>query len=145
VNLSIWGIEDVSFTAFWNFTDPGDFTVRKDNSFHIDLDVVIDTWEARVDAEPTAEIIKVAWLTDVTGYLSYDTNNVPLQEIDLLIKGSDVGIRSQGEFVTADDFMVEWTLWPPVEWNLASSGELEFSSIIIEVYLLGSWYKIWPW
>jgi len=144
INLSIHGIEDVSFTAFWNFTNPGDFTVVKNTSFHIDLDFVIDVWEARIDAEPTAENIKITWLTDVSGYLTYDTDWAPLQGIDLLIKGSDLGIRMQGEFVKAEDWMIEWTLWPPVEWNLDTSGEIEFSSIIIDLFVEGAWLRLWP-
>ena len=144
INLSIHGIEDVSFSAFWNFTNPGDFMVVKNTSFYIDLDFIIDVWEARINAEPTAEKIKVTWLTDVSGYLTYDTDWVPLLGIDLLIKGSDLGIRMQGEYVKAEDWMIEWTLWPPVEWNLDTSGEIEFNSIIIDLFVEGAWFTLWP-
>jgi hypothetical protein len=144
INLSIQGIKNVSFTAHWNFTNPGDFTVIKNTSFHLDLDFIIDVWEARIDAQPTAENIKVTWLTDVSGYLTYDTDWDPLSEIDILIKGSDLGIRMQGEFIKAEDWMIEWTIWPPVEWNLDTSGEIEFSSIIIDLFVEGSWLRLWP-
>ena len=116
----------------------------KNTSFHIDLDFVIDVWEARIDAEPTAENIKITWLTDVSGYLTYDTDWAPLQGIDLLIKGSDLGIRMQGEFVKAEDWMIEWTLWPPVEWNLDTKGDIEFSTIIIDLFVEGAWFRLWP-
>jgi hypothetical protein len=145
INLSIHGIEDVVFSAFWNFSNPGDFTIIKETSFHVDLDFNIDVWEAQIDVEPTAETIKIAWLTDITGYLIYDTDWMPLQQIDLLIKGSDLGIRTQGEFVKAEDFMLEWTIWPPLEWNIDTSGEIDFSSIIIDLFIQGSWFRIWPW
>jgi len=145
INLSIQDIEVIEFSAFWNLTDPGDFTIIKDTSFHIDLDFIIDEWEARIDAEPTAENIKITWLTDVSGYFSFDTDSIPLNTIDMLIKGSDLGIRTQGEFVKADDFMLEWTIWPPIDWNIDKSGTIDFHSMSIDLFLDGIWYHLWPW
>ena len=55
VILTTHDVENVGFTAFWNLTNPGDFTVHKQESFHIDLEVVNGDWEAIIDAEPTAE------------------------------------------------------------------------------------------
>ena len=145
INLSIQDIETVDISAYWNFTNPGDFTVIKDTSFHVNLDFVIGVWEARIDAESTAKVIKTTWLTDVSGYFSLDTNNVPLNTIDLLIKGSDLGIRTEGEYVKAQDFFIEWTIWPPLEWNLDTTGSIDFHSMDLDVFIEGMWYHLWPW
>jgi hypothetical protein len=145
VILNAYDIENVAFTAFWNLTNPGDFTIHKQESFHIDLEVINDDWEAIIDAEPTAKDIKITWLTDVSGYLSYDTNFEPLTTVDLLIKGSDLGIRTVGEYFKAEDFELEWTLWPPVELNIQKSGTVDFQSLLIEIFINGNWYYLWPW
>jgi len=145
VNISVYNIDQINLTAFWNFTDPGDFTVVKDPAVVIDFDVIIGDWEAQLTAQSLAEDITVAWLTDITGYLYYDTDWNSIGEIDLLIRGSDVGIRTIADTFRADDFRLQWTLWPPLEWNIESTGEAEFSSLTIEVYIEGQWYHIWPW
>ena len=145
VFLTAHDIENVAFTAFWNLTNPGDFTIHKQESFHIDLEVVNDDWQAIIDAEPTAKDIKITWLTDISGYLTYDTDFQPLTTIDVLIKGSDLGIRTVGEYFKAEDFGLEWTLWPPVELNIQKSGNVDFQSLLIEVFVQGNWYHLWPW
>ncbi|MDG6217979.1 MAG: hypothetical protein QCI00_00870 [Candidatus Thermoplasmatota archaeon] len=145
INLSIHGITDVDMTAFWNFTNPGDLRILKKPSFHINLSFIIGVWEARLDAQPVSEEIIVSWLTNITGYLTYDTNMQPLNQMDLLIKGSDLGIRTIAETFKARDFRLDWTIWPPIEWNVNSTGEIDFLSLLIEVYIAGQWYRLWPW
>lgn len=145
VNLTVNDLKSINITAHWNLTNPGNFTVKKDPSLHIDLDVIIGEWEAKLDAEPVAEDISVEWYTNVTGFLAYDTNWQPLNEIDLLIKGSELGIRTLAETFKAEDFRLNWTIWPPVEWNIKTSGKIDFISIVIEIYIDGEWYHLWPW
>lgn len=145
INLSLHGITDVGMTAFWNFTNPGDLRILKKPSFQIDLSFIIGVWEARLNAQPVAEEITVSWLTDITGHLTYDTNMQPLNQMDLLIRGSDLGIRTIAETFKASDFRLDWTIWPPIEWNINSTGEIDFLSLLIEVYIAGQWYHIWPW
>ncbi|MDG6228691.1 MAG: hypothetical protein QCH96_01845 [Candidatus Thermoplasmatota archaeon] len=145
IDLSMYGVTDVDLTAFWNFTNPGDLRIVKDPSFHIDLAFIIGVWEARLDARPVAEEISVSWLTDITGYLTYDTNWQPLNQMDLLIRGSDTGIRTVAETFKAEDFRLDWTIWPPIEWNINSTGDIDFLSMLIEVYIGGQWYRLWPW
>ncbi|MFH1013805.1 MAG: hypothetical protein V1769_04780 [Thermoplasmatota archaeon] len=145
VNLSIYGVTDVNMTALWNFTNPGDLKIIKDPSFHINLSFIMGVWEARLDAHPVAEDISISWLTDITGYLTYDTNWQTLNQMDLLIRGSDVGIRTVAESFKAEDFRLDWTVWPITEFNIDSAGEIDFLSLLIEVYIEGNWYKIWPW
>jgi hypothetical protein len=144
-NLSIHGLEDIDTTVNWNFTNPGDFTVHKNQALQIDLDFIIGDWEARIDTEPVAENLKITWLIDVTGYLSYDTNWEPLNQIDILIKGSNLGIRTQAETFKAEDFQLDWTIWPPVDWNIQSTGEIDYFDIIIDIFINGAWYHLWPW
>ena len=143
--LSVNNIDDIDLTAFWNFTDPGDFTVLKNPALTIDFQVIIGEWEATITAASLAEDITVKWLTDITGYLYYDTGWQPIGQIDLLIKGSDVGIRTIADTFKADNFRLDWTLWPPLEWNIEHTGRSEFTSLTIEVFIEGQWIHIWPW
>ena len=132
-------------TAYWNFSNPGDFRVIKEPSLNLDISVIIGDWEFLLDAQPIAEDIFVSWLTDITGYLTYDTNSEPLNQMDLLVKGSDIGIRTVADVFKADDFRLDWTIWPPLEWNIEKTGYIDHISLLIEVYIEGNWYKIWPW
>ena len=56
-------------------------------------------------------------------------------DIDLLIMGETLGLQTQSELFLAADFRLDWTLWPPVEWNLEASGFFDFSTINIELFL----------
>ncbi len=145
VNLTIRNLEDIDMTAQWNLTNPGEFVVKKNPSFNIDIEFYIGEWVAKLNAMPAAEDISISWYTNITGYLEYDTNWQPLNEIDLLIQGEDLGIRTVSEMFKAEDFRLDWTVWPPVDWNLETTGEIEFTSISIELYLQGSWHHLWPW
>lgn len=145
IDLSMYGVTDVDMTAFWNFTNPGTLRIIKDPSYHINLSFIIGVWEAKLDAQPVAEDITISWLTDITGYLYYDTNWQPLSQMDLLVRGSDVGIRTIAETFKAEDFRLDWTIWPPIDWNIQSSGDIDFYSMAIEVYIQGEWYHLWPW
>ena len=131
--------------AYWNFTNPGDFRIIKEPSLNIEINVIIGEWEFILNAQPIAEDIKVSWLTDITGYLAYDTNWQPLNQMDLSVKGSDVGIRTVAEVFKSEDFRLDWTIWPPIEWNLEKSGEVDHISLLIEIFIEGNWYRLWPW
>ncbi len=145
VNLSIYGLTDVDMTAYWNFTNPGTLRIMRAPSYHINLSFIIGVWEARLDAQPVAEDISISWLTGITGYLTYDTNWQALNQMDLLIRGSDSGIRTVAQTFKAEDFRLDWTIWPPVELDIHSTGEIDYFSLLIEVYIGGHWYRLWPW
>ena len=134
-----------SFSSYWNLSNPGDFTVYKKRELSVDLDFKIGDWVATLNAQPTADVISTKWLIDVTGYLTFDTNLLSLGTIDLLIKGKDLGLHTIGESFKAKDWRIDWTLWPPVEWNLVKTGTLTFTSISIDLYLHDNWLHLWPW
>jgi hypothetical protein len=144
INLSIRELSTVDLTAFWNLTNPGNFEVFKDPSLHIDLDILFDEWEAELDAEPTAEHIYFSWKSNVSGFLNLDTDQLPLSNIDLLVKGPENGISILGETLTADDFHLEWTVWPLTEFYVDKTGSLTFLSLSIDVYVNDQWYHLWP-
>jgi len=144
INLTVNNIESIDISASWNLTNPGDFTVEKNSELNIDLEFKIDEWIAKLNAQPTANYLSTSWLIDVTGYLQIDTNDQSLSTIDLLIKGEDLGLKTIGESFKAEDFSLDWTLWPPVEWDLDVSGKLNFLSLAIEIFLNGYWYHLWP-
>ena len=145
INLSLNSVSDLNMKAYWNFTNPGDFRIIKEPSLNIEINVIIGEWEFILNAQPIAEDIKVSWLTDITGYLAYDTNWQPLNQMDLSVKGSDVGIRTVAEVFKSEDFRLDWTIWPPIEWNLEKSGEVDHISLLIEIFIEGNWYRLWPW
>lgn len=145
INLSLNRVSNLDLKAYWNFTNPGDFRIIKEPSLNIDIKVIIDDWEFLLNAQPIAEDIQISWLTDISGYLTYDTNWQPINQMDLLIKGSDLGIRAVADFFKSQDFKLEWTIWPLIEWNIEKTGEYESLSLLIEVFIQGNWYRLWPW
>lgn len=146
VNLSIMDITSINTTAFWNLTNPGDFTVIKNSDLHVDLEINIGEWNAKLDAQPSADYISTSWLIGVSGFLSIDTDRQSLNTINLLIRGGDLGFHTIGETFKAEDFSISWTLWPPEELDLDINGFIDFAEIAIDVYLLGwGWLRIWPW
>jgi hypothetical protein len=143
--LTVNNLGNFSFAAYWNLSNPGDFTVYKKRELSVDLDFKIGDWVATLKAQPTADYISTKWLVDVTGYLTFDTNLQSLGTIDLLIKGKDLGLHTIGETFKAEDWRIDWTLWPPIEWNLVKTGTLTFTSILIDLYLHDNWLHLWPW
>ncbi len=144
INLSINDLSTVDLTAFWNLTNPGDFEVFKDPSLHVDLDIIFEEWEAQLDAEPTAEHIYFSWKSNVSGFLTLDTNEQSLSNMDLLIRGPENGIKLFGETLSADDFHLEWTVWPLSEFYVNKTGSITFFSLTIDVFVNDQWYHIWP-
>ena len=143
--LTVNNLGNYSFYTYWNLTNPGDFTVYKQRELSIDLDFKIGEWVAKLNAQPTADYISTKWLVNVTGYLAVDTNLQSLGTIDMLIKSEDLGLQTIGETFKAEDWRINWTLWPPREWNLERTGTLTFTSISIDLYLNNDWLHLWPW
>jgi len=143
--LTVNDLGNYSFSSYWNLTNPGDFTVYKQRELSIDLDFEIGEWVAKLKAQPTADYISTKWLIDVTGYLTFDTNLESLGTMDILIKSEDLGVQTIGETFKAEDWRIDWTLWPPIEWNLERTGTLTFASISIDLYLNNNWRHLWPW
>jgi hypothetical protein len=144
--LTVNNLGNYSFYTTWNLTNPGDFTVYRQRELSIDLDFRIGEWIAKLKAQPTADYISTKWLVDVTGYLTFDTNLESLGTIDILVKGEDLGLQTVGETFKAEDWRIDWTLWPPAEWNLVRTGALTSDSISIDLYLKNfGWLHLWPW
>jgi hypothetical protein len=144
--LMVNDLGNYRFYATWNLSNPGDFTVYRQRELSVDLDFRIGDWVATLNAQPTADYISTKWLVDVTGYLTFDTNLQSLGTIDMLIKGKDLGLQTLGESFKAEDWRIDWTLWPPAEWNLVRTGTLTFNSISIDLYLKNfGWLHLWPW
>jgi hypothetical protein len=144
INLSLNNMGTVNMTAYWNLTNPGTFQVIKEPSLQIDLDILFEEWEARLNAEPVAENIFLAWETNITGFLTLDTEWQPLSTLDLVVKGPSLGINTTGESFKADDFHIEWTVWPLSAFNVSKTGSVSFLSLSIDVFIQNNWYHIWP-
>jgi hypothetical protein len=144
INLSLQDIGSVNMTAYWNLTDEGDFLVIKEPSLHIDLDILFDEWEARLDAEPVADYVYFAWKADTTGYLTLDTHWQSLSQLGLVIKGPDLGFNTTGESFKADDFHLEWTVWPLSEFSVQKTGAVDFIDLSIDLFIYNDWFHLWP-
>jgi hypothetical protein len=145
VNFEVTGIKSIDLDAYWNFTNPGTFTVYKNNELNVDINLSIGSWVAKLNAKPTANYLTTSWLIDTSGYMTIDTNWVSLSTMDLLIKGPLIGLRTIGESFKAQDYKVTWNLWPPQEVDLDITGDLNFISVNMDLYLIDGWYHLWPW
>lgn len=146
VKLTVSDLSTVDLEAFWNLSNPGDFTVVKTTGISANLEINIDPWTVNIDSQLTAEHLALGWLLDVSGYLELDTNWQPISTIDLTIVSGEVGLRTVSEKLKTEDFRLSWTLWPPQEFDISRTGEIDISSIAeIWVYFLGTWTRIWPW
>ena len=143
--LKVNNLGNFNFATYWNLSNPGDFTVYKKSDLAIDLDFKIGEWLAKLKAQPTADYISTKWLVDTTGYLAFDSNLQSLGTIDILIKGEDLGLQTIGDTVKAEDWRIDWTLWPLQELNLARKGSLTFASISMDLYYNYGWHHLWPW
>ena len=144
INFVINNMSTIDVVSYWNFTNPGDFIVKKTTELDVDLDFRIGEWIAKLNAKPTANKVSTTWLIGVTGYITIDTDDKPLTTIDLLIKGEELGLHIIGESFRSEDFDIAWTLWPPVEWDLSVTGNIEFISLVIDIFLNGDWLHLWP-
>jgi hypothetical protein len=144
INLSINDLRTVDLTAFWNLTNPGDLNIIKDPSLEIDMNILFEDWEMELDAQPTAENINFAWKSNISGHLTLDTDQQPLSDIDLMVRGPINGVSITGETLSADDFHLEWTVWPLSEFFVKKTGSIDFATLSIDVYIEGDWYHIWP-
>jgi len=142
--LTVNDIKTIDIYATWNLSNPGDFKVKKNIDLNVDLDFIIGEWNAKLIAEPKSDIISTTWLIGLTGYLSINTNWNSLNEIDLLIKAENFGLRTVGETFKTKFFKLSWNLWPITDFYIIKTGKLDFSSIDIDVYVNDVWYNIWP-
>ena len=92
------------------------------------------------------EYFELRWDIGITGKVYIDTNWEYLVSINLLI-GPDfgIGVDVTVNALRAEDWWVEWTAWPPEEWNVATHGSLQGAGMEIEVYYDGEWHHLWPW
>lgn len=145
INLEVSSLKTIDIDAYWNLTNPGDFTVYKDNDINIALKFEIEQWVAQLSAKPDANYVSTSWFINTTGYLTIDTNGESFNTMDLLVKGPIIGLDTIGEGYKAQDFKLAWTLWPPQEFELKVEGWLDFISVDIDIYLIDNWYHLWPW
>jgi hypothetical protein len=58
-----------------------------------------------------------------------------------MIKSQDLGLRTKANSFKTQDFHLGWTIWPP---DLEVTGVIYFSSVDIDLYLVDTWYDLWP-
>lgn len=141
INFTINNLKSVEMSASWNLSSPGDFTVNKNTELDVNLEFKIGEWVADLNVKPTADYISVGWQINESGYLKIDTDWEPFNTINLLIKGEELGLRTNANTFKADEFCLNWTLSPL---DVYSSGRIFFLSVDIDVYLLGQWWNILP-
>lgn len=144
VNLKVNDLSLLDFDAHWNLSNPGEFVIERETDFIIDLDFQLLDWNIDFYGKPVASYFYTKWLVNVTGFLEIDTNWQSLSQADLLIKSADLGVRTNAETLKAEDFRIDWTIWPPKDWNIEKQGEIDFADIEIDIFYNDAWYHIWP-
>jgi len=146
IEMSLSQVDELDITTTWNLTNPGVLLIEKNPSLTIDIYIEIQDWVATLEAQPTAEKIDVGWyINSSDGYIQLDTDWEQLSTIDLLIEGPNLGLNTEASTFQAENFQINWTLWPPSEFNLQRTGNLFFLSLSIDISINGNWYHIWPW
>lgn len=143
--FTLTSLEDINFETSWDLTNPGGFVIDKTSGLNAKFEAKLEEWTATIDSQFTAQHIDIDWNLGTTGYFKIDTNYESLTTVDVTFMSPDIGINTVGQGLKAEDFELFWTVWPPAEWNLEGNGELDFSSISIDMFYDGSWYHLWPW
>ena len=91
-------------------------------------------------------LLELRWDIDVTGSVFIDTNWEYLSSINFLIGPNyGIGLNVTVYGLRAENWRVEWTAWPPEEWNVVTHGSLDAGGIEVEFYYDGDWHHLWPW
>jgi len=143
--LKINDLKTVNIDTNWNLSNPGNLIVKKELNLDANIDINIGEWNAKLQAEPSADYVEATWDLGLTGSFSIDTGWETLNSIDLLIQSSDKAISTEGETFRSDDYKLEWVLWPILQIKLIRYGQQESSAIDIDLYANDRWYNIWPW
>ncbi|RLF40748.1 MAG: hypothetical protein DRN12_04695, partial [Thermoplasmata archaeon] len=141
INISLEDIGNVDFKSYWNLTNPGTFRIIRNSSMNLVIHSFIEEWETRLNITSLSKNLDIKWNINTSGYVFYDTNLESIKTADILIKTNNIGIKTKADIFKAEDFQLNWTN----NWNITSSGRIEFSIVSIDVYLNGIWYHIWPW
>ncbi len=92
------------------------------------------------------EYIEIRWDIDVTGRIFIDTNWEYIASINILIGPNfGIGVNTTIYALRAENWWIEWTSWPPTEWNVETHGLLDSFGIEVKVYFNGAWHHLWPW
>jgi hypothetical protein len=145
VVFTVSNLEDIDIIMWWNLTNPGSFMVEKTTGVNLNLEFKLEEWRVYINSEFTAEYLWLDWNLNSSGYLGIDTDWQPINTINLTIISQLIGLRTIAEIFKAEDFRLSWTLLPPEEFDIIKTGELDFKSIAIDIFLAGSWYHLWPW
>ncbi|KAA0007501.1 MAG: hypothetical protein FE035_01640 [Thermoplasmata archaeon] len=144
VNLTVTAVQDLDLMATWNLSQPGNFTLTKSRGLVANLDFKIGDWYAKVNSRLSSDKLFLSWYLNVSGYISIDTDWQPASTTNVEMRSESRGFKVSAETLKAEDFLLQWVLWPPQEWNLSWSGEIDFVDLNIDIFSEGSWYHLWP-
>ncbi len=146
INITLTTTGNIDFTTQWNLTNPGEIIITKNEPLALEFKTMINNWLTQVNISSMDGNLTLKWNINTTGYILYDTNWKPVKTINLLVMNpSKIGVRTEATASRADDFNINWVLWPIEESSINVTGRIDFSSMMIDVYLNGEWYHLWPW
>ena len=124
------------------------FTRDPDFDLEINLfsvDILGFTFSSQIDLM-YGEYIEIKWDIGTTGAVSIDTDWEYIASISFTV-GPDYGIGLDFTIYTlrAQDWRLEWTAWPPQQWNIEEYGTKQYGGVEIDIYYDGSWHDLWPW
>ena len=128
----------------WNFQGDEKWLIfQRDPAFDFTLELDLITignfeFSAEFDFFNT-EYFEIRWDIGSSGSIYLDTDWQPFSTItfEILHVSSGNKIEIYSESIKAQNWMVQWTAWPPEEWNLQFSGSLQIYCIDIWITLNG--------
>ena len=128
----------------WNFQGDEKWLIfQRDPAFDFTLELDLITignfeFSAEFDFFNT-EYFEIRWDIGSSGSIYLDTDWQPFSTItfEILHVSSGNKIEIYSESIKAQNWMVQWTAWPPEEWNLQFSGSLQMYCIDIWITLNG--------
>jgi len=145
IELKFTDLESMDLHTEWNLTNPGYFIITKSSDISFNLEVKLGNWRSKFVTRAKTDKIDIQWYIDTTGYYFIDTDWQEISEIEVLIKGPNIGLSTVSDYFKTEDFEIQWTVWPPAEWNIELFGEVDFFDTTVDIFLNGNWYHLWPW
>ena len=124
------------------------FKFTKDPAFDFTLELYyleIGNYEFTAEVSfLSCDYFELKWKIGVSGKISLDTNYQSINTITFNIwnPSTQDGVEIQIGGLSANNWWVEWTAWPPEEWNLQTDGYISFFTLDIWVCDNGDWKQL---
>jgi len=126
----------------WNIAEEGYVLMDADRAGpRVDFSWITGSLHLQSSARMNADYFRLAWNIAEEGYVNLDTNDQFLATFTFNFTVNDnIGLRIGASFLRAQDFSVQWVVWPPA---FQTSGDIQFAGDFhLSVMLGGTWYAL---